>query len=101
MLPPVLALESVIGFIVLILKIAVELTMFPRAETLLMGLVMFFVELIVNIVMALVEPVVLPVVSALPVLGHRGRRKTEKCDRAGCGKYHFTHVILLHWAIPQ
>ena len=35
MLPPVLALQPVIGFIVLILKIAVELAMLPATETLL------------------------------------------------------------------
>lgn len=100
MLPPVLALQAVIGFVMQILKIAVELTMLPWAETLLMGLVMFLVELVMDIVVTLVETVVLPVVPALPVLRHRGRRKTEKRDRAGCGKYNFADVILLHGTIP-
>ena len=62
---------------------------------------MFFVELFVNIVVALAAPMVLPVVSALPVLRHRRRRKAEKRDRTGCGEYHFTHVILLHGTIPR
>ncbi len=101
MLPPVLALKSVVGLVMLILKIAMELAMLPGTDTLFVGLVMFFVELIVDVVMALVEPVMLPVVPTLPILGRRGRRKGQKRDRAGCGKYNVTHVILLHERIPK
>jgi hypothetical protein len=73
MVAPVLSLQPVVGFLVLIPQVTVELGMLPGRQALLVGLVMLFVELIVDIVVALVEPVVLPVMTALPVLRHRWR----------------------------
>lgn len=95
MIPLVLQLQPVIGLIMLISQFTMKLTMLPRRQALLVGFVMFFLKPIVSVVVALVQPIVRPIMPAaslVPVLCHRWRRDAKRRDRAGRGKYDFTHV---------
>lgn len=66
-----------VGIFVPIVQIAVKLRIFPGAETLFVSLVVFFFEPVVDIVMALIEPLVLPVVAILLMCRCRHREANQ------------------------
>lgn len=66
--------ELVVAAIVLTLDVAMEPTMLPASETLMVGSVMESLEPVVAVVMPVFEPVMLPIVSiARPVAVRHGR----------------------------
>lgn len=68
-----LTADVTVSVVVLTIKIAMKLVMLPRSETLRMCLGMFFIQLVVDVVMDIIEPVVLGIMRAgiVTVIGVR------------------------------
>ena len=83
MLALVVASDAIVRLGVLVAKFAVKLTMFPRIQTLIVRLGVFLVELVVHIIMPLLDPVVLPAMTAVPVI-LVGHHRCGKPDHRHC-----------------
>ena len=96
MLPLVLALDAVVGFFVLVLKLSVKLAMFPATQTLLMCLGMLFVDLVMDVIVTLTELVMLPVVPTVPIvfMGAGGACQGQRRQYSNRRDYQFTHFNL-------
>ncbi len=96
MLPLVLALDAVVGFFVLVLKLSVKLAMFPATQTLLMCLGMLFVDLVMDVIVTLIELIMLPVVPTVPIvfMGAGGACQGQRRQYSNRRDYQFTHFTL-------
>ena len=79
MLPLMLTGNSVIRLIMLISQILVQLAMFPRNQALFVRLGMFSIKLVMDVIVALIELIMLPVVSTIPI-AVMGAGRACKCQ---------------------